>query len=268
MDIWHLRFSSDGRHPLFVSEAARRAAILSLARAAGTYLVTFGFVDDHLHVVVVCSRSMAGKLSRAILLGLRPIAGRGFEPSYMKPVESRAHLLRLVGYTIEQPAKHGLAVHPAMWSGSAFPDIVGARVIDGLCLRIGEVLPRYRTADAWRAAGLSADGLAPLSDEGIRATGLGTLMEAASFASCATPDLTGRSRRDVSARATVVSLGRSVGFRVKDIASTLQIAPETVRRLGLRPADEQTSFATRLRLSLVITLGHPTSQSPAESAVG
>lgn len=153
MEIWHLRFSSDGRHPLFPDEERRRIALLVLVRHAGAWLIALGIVDDHLHVVVVCSRRRAGKLCRALVLGLRPIAGLGFESSFIKPVESRAHLLRLVSYCIEQPAKHGLAVPPMMWSGSCFADLVGARRIGGLTLRVADVLPRYRPADAWAAAG-------------------------------------------------------------------------------------------------------------------
>jgi len=217
MHIWHLRFSSDGRHPLFPSEGARRNAVLLLVRHAGPYLVVFGIVDDHLHVIVVCSRECAGKLSRAILLGLRPIAGRGFEPSFIKPVESRAHLMRLVSYCIEQPAKHGLDVHPAMWSGSCFPDLVGARTLDGLELRVREVLPRYRARDAWLAAGWDAAGVMPADDELVRGVGMKALRDAAAFATGATPDLKGRSSRETTARAVVVELARLAGFRIKDI---------------------------------------------------
>jgi hypothetical protein len=165
MEIWHLRFSSAGRHPLFPEEGTRRAAVRTLAGHAGRWLVTFGMADDHLHVVVACSRERAGKLSRAIVLGLRPLSGMRFEPSFIKPVESRAHLQRLVSYTIEQPAKHGLATPPALWSGSCFPDIVGARIIDSMRLRLCDVLPRYRPRDAWRAAGLPGSGPALMDNE-------------------------------------------------------------------------------------------------------
>ncbi len=61
MEIWRLRFSSDGRHPLFPAEPLRRAAVLVLVGHAGPWLVTVGIVDDHLHVVVVCIRERAGK---------------------------------------------------------------------------------------------------------------------------------------------------------------------------------------------------------------
>ena len=236
---------------MFRTEIERRLAVLVLVRAAGPWLVTFGLVDDHVHVVVVCSREQAGKVSRAIVLGLRPIAGMAFEPSYIKPVQTRSHLLRLVAYTIEQPAKHGLATHPALWSGSAFSDIVGARAIEGFHLRIPDVLPRYRQADAWNAAGLSRDGLPLLPDEGILAVGLPSLVEAASHAVCAPPRLRGRTPREVRARAAVVALGRVAGFRGTDIASTLGITSEAVRKIGLRPPDERVLRATRLRLTIV-----------------
>ncbi len=254
MKIWHLRISSDGRHPLFPTEQQRRAAVLLLARRAGPWLVAFGIVDDHLHLELVCSRVRAGKLSRAVLLGLRPIAEVGFEPSFIKPVESRAHLLRLVGYCIEQPRRHGLGEHPALWSGSCFPDLVGARAIDGLRLRIGEVLPRYRAADAWRAAGLTADGISLLEDVQVLGIGLSALCDAASFASCAHPRLVGRSAHETSARAAVVCLGRRAGYRSVDIARSLGITSEAVRQLGHRPPAARVLSAIRRRLAIEQTL--------------
>lgn len=254
MEIWHLRFSSDGRHPLFPSERARRAAILILVGHAAPWLVAFGVVDDHLHVVVVCSRERAGKLSRAIVLGLRPISGLGFEPSYIKQVESRAHLLRLVGYCIEQPQKHGLAEAPALWSGSCFSDIVGARAIAGLRLRIPEVLPRYRSADAWRAAGQVPGSITRASDEQIRAAGLSSLRKAASFATGAPPELDRRTMPVTRARGAVVQLAHCAGFRSGDLAEILDISSEAVRKLGRRPPDEATLTATRLRLAIQLRL--------------
>jgi len=251
MEFWHLRFSSDGRHPLFPTERARRAAVLALVLHAGPWLVAFGIVDDHLHVVVACARKRAGKVRRAILLGLRPLAGLGFEPSFIKQVESRSHLLRLLSYCIEQPAKHGLAVHPAAWSGSCFSDLVGARAIDGLALRVPEVLPRYRPADARRAAGCPASGVAPLDDGQILGIGLRALRDAAAFATCAHPRLEGRSARETGARAAVVALGRRAGYRDQDLAAALGISREAVRLLGHRPVDERVLGATRLRLAIM-----------------
>ncbi len=234
MDIWHLRFSSDGRHALFPTEEARRAAVLVIVHHAARWLVAFGIIDDHLHVELACSRSRAGKLKRAIVLGLRPISGRDFEPPFLKPVESRAHLLHLVSYCIEQPAKHGLGIHPALWSGSCFYDLVGARVIGGLELRVADVLPRYRIRDAWRAAGCAADGVAPLTDSQIRGAGLSALREAAAFATCAHHRLVGRSARETEGRAAVVTLARLVGYRGSDIAAELGVSREAARLAGHR----------------------------------
>jgi len=250
MDIWHLRFSSDGRHPLFPSERARRAAVVVLVRHAGPFLIAFGIVDDHLHVVVVCSRRRAGKLRRAILLGLRPIAGLGFEPSFFRPVESRGHLLRLMGYSIEQPKKHGLQAHPALWSGSSFSDLVGARLIDGLELRVADCLPRYRARDAWLSAECSAAGIQPVSESQILSCGLSSLRDAAAFSVCADPELAGRTIRETTARSIVVQLGRRAGFRSTDIAGALSVSSEAVRQLGGRPLDDRVLHATLLRMGI------------------
>jgi hypothetical protein len=250
MHIWHLRFSSDGRHPLFSTESARRSAVLVLVRHAGPCLVAFGIVDDHVHVVVVCSRARAGRLSRAILLGLRPVAGLGFEPSFIKPVESRAHLKRLVTYCIEQPAKHGLRVHPALWSGSCFADLVGSRVIDGLELRVREVLPRFRERDAWAAVGWESRGVAPMDDDQVRGVGMRALLDAAAFATCGAPDLRGRTKRETVARAAVVSMARGAGYRREDIGRALEVTREAVRQLGHRGIDERVVRAVGLRLAI------------------
>jgi hypothetical protein len=36
-----------------------------------------------------------------------------------------------VTYLLKQPVKHGLDVHPALWTGSCFLDLIGARLIPG-----------------------------------------------------------------------------------------------------------------------------------------
>jgi len=252
MEIWHLRFSSDGRHPLFPTERQRRAAVAVVVQRAGPHLITFGIVDDHLHVVVVCDRATAGKLSRALLLGLRPIAGREFEQPYIKPVESRAHLLRLVGYTIEQPAKHGLDTHPALWSGSAFPDIVGARVI---CeLRIPDVLPRYRPAEAWRSAGLNPQGARQLDVRQLRGADVESLTAAASFVANAPPDLSGRTAPETHAKALVVALGREAGLPTRDVTAALHISREAARKLSKRPVEERELEAVLLRMGIEVAV--------------
>ena len=142
MEIWHLRLSSDGRHPLFPSEQERRAAVRVIVARAGLWLVVFGIVDDHVHLILVSDRKRAAKVARAVKLGLRSISVMPFEPPYLELVKTRPHLLRLAAYVIEQPRKHGLDVHPALWSGSCFADIVGARHIEGLGLRWPDVLLR------------------------------------------------------------------------------------------------------------------------------
>lgn len=253
MQIWHLGLSSEGRHPLFPSERERRAAVGLVVRRAGPYLVTFGIVDDHLHVVVVCDRRTVGKLGRALLLGLRPIARMGFEPPYIKPVSSRAHLTRLVAYTIEQPVKHGLDEHPALWSGSAFADIVGARAI--FRPRVADVLPRFRRAAAWKAAGLLPGGVEPLRTEPLRGIGSDALIAAAAFAANATPALHRRTAEVTRARALAVSLGKEAGIRTRDLTDTLEVTRESIRKLSQRPPDAEGRAAVLLRLGIEREVG-------------
>jgi hypothetical protein len=253
MQIWHLGLSSEGRHPLFPSERERRAAVALVVRRAGPYLITFSIVDDHLHVVVVCDRATAGKLMRALLLGLRSISRTGFEPPYIKPVSSRAHLKRLVAYSIEQPVKHGLDEHPALWSGSAFADIVGTRAV--YRPRIVQVLPRYRFADAWTAAGLPSRGVEPLQIEQLRGIGSVALTAAAAFAVNAPPALHRRTAEVTRARALVVSLGKEAGLRTRDVTDALDVTRESVRKLSLRPLDAPGRDAVLLRLGIEREVG-------------
>lgn len=250
MEFWQIRLSTDGRFPLFSDETARREALAVLVRHAGPWLLSFGLADDHMHTPLRCSRQRAGKVARALVVGLKPVTGQGFQPAYISAIKNRGHLVNAVEYGIIQPLKHGLAEHPALWSGSAFSDIVGARTLDGLQMRTAEVLPRYRRADAWKKAGLPLEGIPPLDIEGVRRIGLTALRRAAAFSAGAPPDLLIRSRAVVRARAAFVDLGRDAGFRVKDLASELSVGPEAIRRLGKRPVDQRLYQAVMLRAAI------------------
>jgi hypothetical protein len=90
---------------------------------------------------------------------LRPLAAAPVEPARVREVDTRAHLEWLVRYVLTQGPHHGVAGHPALASGSCFQDLVAARRVDGLRLRIAEALPRLRRRTLYEAVGLPAVGL-------------------------------------------------------------------------------------------------------------
>jgi hypothetical protein len=244
----------DGRYPLFRSEADRLGGISVIIRHGGPWLVVFGMADDHGHLVVLCSRRRAGKIAWAISRGMSAVTGRGLEPTDIRPVNDRTHMETMVRYCIDQPVKHKLPDHPALWSGSCFADLVGARVLGGLSLRILEALPRFRAAAAWKIAGFVEAAPEPLDDRCIVEQGLGALIEAAAFAAGAPPDLRGRAAAVIRARAAVVWLGRTVGFRPREMATGLGVTREAVRKLGQRTVDDHLLAAVRLRMALQVAL--------------
>lgn len=250
MRIWHLTIASDGRRPLFVDEASVRAAVRTLARVAGDDMALFCIVDDHVHVVALGEPARAGKLARALVLGLRPQAGAPVERARVREVESRSHMQWLVSYVLGQGPHHGLPEHPALASGSCFQDLAGARRIDGLRLRIGEALPRYRRRDLYAAARLPAVEIAPASDARIVAAGMARLAAAVASALAVAPGLAGNTPPVVAARRSFAHLARAAGFDSGDLVRTLGISSRSARRLDERPVPAEVLRAVRVRLAV------------------
>jgi hypothetical protein len=173
MALWHLTLASDGRLPLFPTEAERRLGLLALVRVALHELVLFCIVDDHLHAVLLAALERIGQLRSALSRAL------GLAGSSVKQVESRSHMQWLVRYLVTQPAHHKLCDHPALWSGSCFQDLVGARALDGLRLRLAEALPRLRLEELCEMAGLGWRVPVPVDDQAVRAAGAPRLAAAA-----------------------------------------------------------------------------------------
>ncbi len=247
---WHLTFADEGRNPLVFSEQARRLIVRTVTRVAGRCLSLFGVVDDHLHVVVLCLRRRAGRLAQALTLALVPFNPR-LRASTPRPVEGRQHMESLVPYILKQVWRHQVVgAHPALWSGSCFQDLIGARVLDGLALQIGAALPRFELRTVYRAVGLNIDQLAPLGCEAIRALGAARLVAGASAALCVGPRQGGNTAGVARARRCVAQLAVRVGISLPEVAWALGISPCTARRLSVGPAETAAQRATLRRLSL------------------
>ena len=254
MQATHLTFAADGRLALFPSEAQRRAAVRAIVRVGGARILLFCLVDDHVHVVVYAPTQETGRLSRALLLAMRLFLAADLAPAHPRPVDNRAHLLWLVRYLLLQPAKHGLAGHPALWSGSCFADLAGARRVPGWAPPIAEALPRWRLREAFALLGLPAASLCPMEDLGDQPPS--RLLAAAAFALAVDPALEGRRAEVVRARRVAAALLEEAGHPIRGIAVRLRVDPTSVRRLvsGADPADLR---AARMWLALQAAAASP-----------
>jgi REP element-mobilizing transposase RayT len=250
MSIWHITIGVTDRHPCFGDEARLLVAVRALVRTAGTWTLMFCIVDEHVHLAVKCDRERAGRIAQATALAVRPyVGGNGLEPARIRPVSGNRHLDNLVGYLVRQPAKHGVNGHPALWGGSCFLDLVGARVIDGFDpKRIAAAYPRYRVARLHDAVGLAGASPAPASLDTVHRIGLARLVEATAAAH-AVPDLSGRARPANTVRATAARLGLEAGFRCLEVSDALGVHRSQIGRLARR-AREDLATAARVRLSL------------------
>jgi len=249
---WHLGFEAEDRLELFgQSEARLRASVRALARVAGPAMLLFCIVDDHVHAVVFCDRERAGRLARSILLTLKGLAAVPLRPSsFIKRVENRGHLSQLVRYCIEQPAHHKLKVHSALWTGSCFQDLIGARAVGALGVRLETVLPRFNRVDLLTYAGLPPRELMPTDDKLVRSAGARRLARAAAAALAAEPDLRGHRLEVEQARAAACVLAAAAGMATRETAAALDVALRTVQRLAHSAPDAVVLRSVRMRLAL------------------
>jgi hypothetical protein len=250
MQCWHITMTSTTRLPLFADEAARREAVRHLVRVVGGRLVLFSFADEHGHLVVVIEEDELGQIKTTIVRSMGPLVASPIAPLHVRPVEHRGHLTRLVGYFLGQTTHHELPEHPARWSGSCFPDLVGARCIDGAPLRIRELLPQLRPASILAQVGLPADMAAGASDRALRVAGASRIVCAASAATAARPDLSGRSDPVCAARRAAVALADQVGIARSETSWALDLTPGAVRRIAARPVDERALRAARIQIAI------------------
>lgn len=209
-------------------------------------------VDDHSHFVVFADAAEIGRVGRAIRLALRAL-GADLEPADVRPVENRAHMQHLVGYLLTQPQHHELTVRPSTWSGSCFPDLVGARVVPGVALRLDDALPRYRLRDACASVLLPDAPLVVHGDEILRRIGVVRIVEAATAAFAAPTAPHGRSLEANRARQAAAVLARAGAFGTQGVADALVInspgrgAPDARRPSGAPVQGASVSHAKRTR---------------------
>lgn len=249
VQVWHITVSSANRMPLFAHEGQRRACVRRLVVVIEGRLVLFSFADEHGHIVVTCVVGEVGRIKRTIGRALPSLVAAPLGQLHVRPVENRAHLRRLVPYSLGQTTHHQLPEEPALFSGSCFQDLVGARVI-GPPLRIWDLLPRMCREDVASQLGLTASSIAPASDAVVRAAGAVRVVSAAAAATAAPPDMKGRADPVVAARLAALAVGDAAGISRAEMAWALEVTARGLRKIAERPADPATIRAVRVRLAL------------------
>lgn len=252
MPILHVTQATEGRRAIARDERERRQLLTELAQAAGSRLLMFCLVDDHLHAVL--SGEKLGYLVRdlrRLLRRLRP--DLELEPAHLKPVRSRSHLTSLLDYLLRQPHKHGLAgVHPAMFSGSCLQDLMCVRLLDGFDVSaLRAELPRLGQRDLLQRVGLAVEAVVPATNDELRRAGPARLADLAAATLAVGPELHGLEPTVVRARALVARLAVLVGFTPRQVAPYLGCDVRTVQRLArAKREDARAETALRRRLTL------------------
>lgn len=251
MDATHVTIATAERTVLCSTPDALLEATRIAARVGGPDVLLSCVVDEHVHAVVSLDRARAGPWARRLARALGTRVPVELAPARFKRVEGRSHLRWLVDYVLQQPQKHGLqnAGSAALWPGSCFVDLVGARILDGFDPRgLAGALPRLRRDDLYAAVGL--EPVEPLDDEALRAEGPRRIGDAAA-AAVGLPRLEGSSRPVVRARRAAGRLCRALGFPDTQIAFGLRCPEGTASRLTrLAPPDPLLDRAIRLQLAL------------------
>jgi hypothetical protein len=251
MDIYHVTLTAEreARLPLFPDAGTYLEALHRIGAVCGGCLALFALIAEHLHLVALLSRAQAGRLAQAISLTLRPIVATPFAPSHIRSVDSRSHMRWLLRYILEQPREHGMPGHPALWIGSCFPDLVGARLIEGLSLCIERALPDYHPAAALRIVGLPGTDLGVPDRATLRSAGANRL-KLATAAALGIASLEGNTPAAVRARRSFAQLADRIDLHRAETVAALQIRRQSAWRLMRSGAERADLVAIARRVEL------------------
>jgi len=156
----------------------------------------------------------------------------------------------VLDYVLQQPEKHELPGHSALWGGGCLPDLVGARVVPRLNLQVRRCLPRFRLGWAFHAVKISTAPLDPMPIERLAQLGPARLADAACFALCVASDATDKGPATVMARRSACVLAREGGLDLAALAAALGVTAHTARRLARDPLPPKVRRAVLLCLAL------------------
>jgi hypothetical protein len=251
MNLAHINFSSVERRTLGRDETERRRQVRAIVRVAGERLAVFNMVDEHLHLL---GRSdwptRRGESVRRVMRACRP--DLEFTRPHVRPVRDLRHLQRSVPYVLNQTDHHEVGgSHPALWTGSAFLDVVGVRLMPGFRLTVLlQELPRLRQRDLLEAVGLEPVEIVPASDDALLRAGPARIAQLAAAVFAAGETYAGRSDETVKARTLAARVARDLEIATVNMAAFLGAVPRTVNRLAREPVDPRALLALRRRLTL------------------
>lgn len=224
--------------------------VRALASTALESLILFAVADEHIRAVLRAAKvGLVARDLRQTLRRLRP--DLEFKPAHLEPVVSDAHMWRLVRYELGQTKRHDLGSHPAIATGSCFPDLVGARLLPGYePTRVVTELPAFRLGRAYTMVGLEAVPLVEPRDDVLHWIGVGRLAELSASVFSLPADLRGRSAAFTRARALAARLAAQVDLRLSDLADVLGVTRQSVWELARTRVDERAESALRRRWAL------------------
>jgi hypothetical protein len=227
MEPYHATIATTQRVPLCADTEHLRALVRVLARRTVGRLLLFSIVDEHGHLVLEAEPKQLGLLLAGLRRSLQPLSCGSLDRFWSRPVEGRRHLERLVVYLLGQVGHHELDAHPALWEGSCFSDLVGARALEGFDgERFEHWLPRWHRGKLLRAVGL--DALPPADPSALAALSLPRIAEMAKVVCCADPRP--KAPSNVRARRLAACCAREAGYRSAEIASAWGVSTRSVRR--------------------------------------
>lgn len=251
MTIHHLTIAVRGRLALARDEAEHRALVRTMARVAADRLVVFNAVDDHVHAGIrdAHPRRLADGIHRAISAGRRDLE---LKSPHLEPVTTRSYLRWLVDYVLDQSSRHGLpGTTTALWTGSCFQDLVGARLLPGFnTAPLRQELPRLRLRELFLTVGLDPTPLEPADDEALLRAGPAKLADLAAGVHAVGPLLLDRTAATVRARALASQVAVMVGIKAAAVARFLGITPRAVRLHAATAPGDRELLAIRRRLAL------------------
>lgn len=247
MPIWHLTFATSNRFVLFPDRL--REAVRMLVDRAGSALLAFCLVDDHGHVGLSAEEARMLCVRRALTLGFRTLSPEVVDLPHVRPVTTRSHLENLYGYCLGQVGHHGLDVDPALWAGSCFPDLVGARCLVVLLPRARQVLPRFDLRDVAYAVQLGHRDIGPLELAAARRLGAFRVWQAAAFAVGAPSEPGHADSASNLARAAATRVAADAGIAREELLEAMQCTSRTWYRLRGTPPDPTHARAVLVRLA-------------------
>lgn len=247
----HVTFEIKGRFQAFQGEAELRRAARLIGRVCGERLLAWALPGDHFHSLLDGSRAQAGCTGRDVRLAFRGLGTVLLEPHY-REVTSRRDLENVVAYLLRQPRKHESCEKPALFSGGCFPDLVGARILDGWNPdRLLSHLPRFDPAGHLHEVAASAMPK-PATDDDIRAIGAAGLASAAAAALGVAYPFCGNEAPVVAARRAAAGLGAAAGIPRSEIAFAVGVTGQAAGRMARAPRNARVEGAVRVWLGLEV----------------